>query len=137
MVYFANKNIPNTQVFDKNPWIFDKKVLYYTMEDEKFWDRVRRLLRNHKITQKQLADKTHIPLSTLTRWMHFGIIPDTARLYNIAVTLGVTSNILLGGGEKDIEERRIRELAARRALAIVEDLAKKILVEVQEAGPLR
>ena len=107
------------------------------MEDEKFWDRVRSLLRKHKMTQKQLSEKTDIPLSTLTRWMHSGIVPGSVRLHSIAIILGVTSNTLLGGGEKGIEERRAKELAARRALAIVEDLAKKILLEAKKGRPVR
>ena len=116
-------------------WVKNSYIL--AMENEKFWDIVRKLLKKHKMTQRELAEKTYIPYGTLTRWMHFGRVPNTVSVYSIAIILGVTSNFLLGGEEKDIGERRINELAARRALAIVEDLAKKILVEAKKGKPLR
>ena len=107
------------------------------MEKEILWVNVKRLLKEHKMSQRQLAEKTNIPLNTLERWIRNGIIPDTGKLYAIAVILGVTSNVLLGGQEKDIEERRISELEARKALGNAEKLALKLLEEIRKGKPIR
>ena len=107
------------------------------MNDNVFWDRVKMLLKAHKMTQKQFAQMINIPLSTLYRWLHFNTVPDTYTVYAIAVSLGVTSNYLLGGEEKDIEYRRLSELAAREALSKVEDIAQLILEEAGKIKPLK
>ena len=106
------------------------------MKDLAFWGRVKMLLGAHRLTQKEFAHRIHVPLSTLQRWIHSDIIPGTQFVYNMAVTLGVSSNYLLGGEEKDLEERRLLELAARETLSKVEALAQLILSETAKIKPL-
>ncbi|MCL2094200.1 MAG: helix-turn-helix domain-containing protein [Treponema sp.] len=106
-------------------------------EDIGFGDRLKALLKSHKMSQRQLAELIKVPLKTLERWIQKDLIPPISVVYRMAVTLGVTSNYLLGGEEKAIYERRIIELAAREALSKVEDLARLILQETAKIKPLR
>ena len=109
----------------------------YNMQDQAFWDRIKILLKANKLTQKKFAEIIDLPLKTLERWIHFDRIPHTQALYNMAVALGVTTNYLLGGGEKEIAERRIKELEARETLSKVESLVQIILSETEKIKPLR
>ena len=106
------------------------------MEYFNFWDRVKALLKAHKLNQKQLAERIFIPPSTLSRCIKHGRIPNTYIVYSIAVVLGVTSNYLLGGEESDVEASRFRELKAREALGKIEELAEAILKEVRANRPI-
>ena len=94
------------------------------------------LLKAHKMTQKQLADRIAVSLNTLQGWIHYDRIPETATAYAIAVTLGVTLNYLLGGLERDITTARLKELAARDAASRITELAAAILEEAQEMNPI-
>ena len=102
-----------------------------------FWGRVKMLLKAHKMTQKQLADRLEIPVSTLTCWIHHNRIPDTSSAYSIAILLGVTLNYLLGGKERDIAIGRLNELAARDSAARIIGLAESILKEACKMKPIR
>ena len=107
------------------------------MDNNTFWDRVKMLLKAHKITQKQFADRLEIPFSTLVSWIHYNRIPDTSAAYSMAVTLGVTLNYLLGGLERYITVGRLNELAAREAAARIRELAESILNEANMMKPIQ
>ena len=107
------------------------------MNDNTFWGRVKMLLKAHKMTQRQFAGRLGIPLSTLTSWIHYNRIPDTSSAYEIAVTLGVTLNYLLGGQERDITVGRLNELAAREAAASIMEFAELILKEAKRMKPIK
>ena len=92
------------------------------------------LLKAHRMTHKELAQKINVPLKTLEGWKYFDRIPGTQIVYNMAVTLGVSSNYLLGGEEKDIAYRRLRELAARDTLTKMEAMLQDIM---REAGKIK
>ena len=68
--------------------------------------------------------------------MYFDRIPGTQIVYNIAVSLGVSSNYLLGGEEKDIAYRRLSELAARETLGKMEAMLQDVLREAAKIKPL-
>ena len=106
------------------------------MENSTFWDRVKMLLRAHKMTQRQFAELTHVPLRTLESWIHHNRIPDTSTAYEMAILLGVTLNYLLGDRERDITVGRLKELAAREAAARIAELAEIILAEARDMKPL-
>ena len=113
----------------KKLWIWEVFIYISIMKNDDFWGRVKLLLKAHKITQKKFSEHILIPISTLTGWIHYDRIPDTETVYRMAILLGVTSNFLLGGEEKDIAERRLSELAAREALFKIRELAELILKE--------
>ena|GEM_PF-1148981 len=110
--------------------------ILWGMEYFNFWDRVKAILKAHKITQKKLAAILDIPKTNLSRWIQYKRIPNTYIVYSIAIVLGVTSNYLLGGEESDIEASRFRELKAREALGKIEELAEAILKEVRANKPI-
>ena len=107
------------------------------MESDIFWVNIKTLLKAHKLTQKNFAQKIHIPPSTLNRWIQYNRIPNTYVVYSMAVTLGVSSNFLLGNEEKDIGARRLSELKVRVALGKIEGLIEEILVEIRSNNPIR
>ncbi|MCL2094480.1 MAG: helix-turn-helix domain-containing protein [Treponema sp.] len=102
-----------------------------------FWDRVGALLKAHGMTQKRLAELIGTSQNTLERWKRYNRIPSTQVVYFIAINLGVSSNFLLGGEEKDIAHRRKKELEARRSIKKIEDLLLKALEEARKIKPLQ
>ena len=106
------------------------------MDNNTFWMRVKMLLKAHKLTQKQFADRIAVSLHTLQGWIHYDRIPDTSTAYAIAVTLGVTLNYLLGGIERDMTAARLNELAARDAASRITELAAAILEEANGMKPI-
>ena len=106
------------------------------MEDGNFWDRVKPLLKAHKMTQKQLAEYMGISVHTLTNWIRYKRIPDTGTAYEMAIVLGVTLNYLMGGREAEIADWRRKELAAREAAAQIMELAARIQTEARKLRPL-
>jgi len=107
------------------------------METKTFWVRVKALLKAHKMTQMQFAERIDYPYGTLRSCIQNDRIPDTTTAYEIAVTLGVTLNYLLGGHERDITVARLRELEARNAAAKILKLTEQIVKEANIIKPLR
>jgi len=65
------------------------------MNGKKFWDRLKIVLKQNKMTQKALAEKSEIPLKTLQSWIYRQIYPSFPDAYLIAKTLGVSMEYLL------------------------------------------
>ena len=103
---------------------------------DKFWERVKPLIKAHKMTHKQFAEYLGIPLNTFSGWIKNKRIPDTGTAYEMAVVLGVTLNYLLGGREAEITDWRLKELAARDAAARIQKLAAQVQDEVLKLRPL-
>ena len=106
------------------------------MNNETFWERVKPLIKAHKMTQKQFAEYMGISVHTLSGWIRHKRIPDTSTAYDMAVVLGVTLNYLLGGREAEIADWRLKELSARSAAAHILELAAQIQKETSKLRPL-
>ena len=106
------------------------------MDNNSFWDRVKPLVRAHKMTQKQFAEYLGIPYNTLLGWIRYQRIPDTGTAYDIAVALGVTLNYLLGGKEAEVASWRLKELTIRDAAAKILKLTAQVESEVRKLRPL-
>ena len=104
--------------------------------DDNFWERVKPLIKAHKMTQRQFAEHIGVSLNTFNGWIKHNRIPDTETAYDMAVVLGVTLNYLLGGREAEIAEWRLKELAARKAAGRILKLADQIQKEVSKLRPL-
>jgi transcriptional regulator with XRE-family HTH domain len=65
-----------------------------------FWARVKRLIKNKKTTQEEVAKACGIHLRTLEGWMYKGIYPTISDAYLLARTLGVSMEYLLTGKDK-------------------------------------
>ena len=66
------------------------------MEPKTYWNKIRHLLKQKEMTQKELASKCHMPLRTLEGWMYKNMYPSFVDGYKIAVVLGVTVEDMLG-----------------------------------------
>ena len=96
------------------------------MEDN-FWTRVKRLMKSHKISQKEFAQYTGIPVRTLWGWMYRDCIPDATRACLIAQALGVTVEYLVMGINDFNADDRIQRTSERKSAAQeIRKLALKI-----------
>ena len=76
-----------------------------------FWEQVKRLGREKKITQEALAKTCNVPLSTFKGWIKKNYFPTVIGGYMIAEKLGVTVEYLVTGKEnalkKELEKIRL------------------------------
>ena len=79
--------------------LFEWICVYYNMNENTFWGRVKPLIKAHKMTHKQFAEHIGISPHTFSGWVRHERIPDTGTAYDMAVVLGVTLNYLFGSRE--------------------------------------
>jgi len=106
------------------------------MDNNTFWERVKPLIKAHKMTRKQFAEYIGVSPNTFNGWIKYSRIPDTSTAYDMAIVLGVTLNYLLGGREAEIADWRRKELAARKAAARILKLAAQVQEEARKLRPL-
>ena len=88
------------------------------MDITDFWQRVKVLIKAHKITQKEFAAYIGIPISTFRAWMHYKRVPDFITAFDIAVALGVSLEYLAKGKEDDTtEEEKLKRSGIKEAVA--------------------
>lgn len=81
-----------------------------------FSERLRQLIEENDLTQKQLAKELHIPASTFGGYVQGTSEPDFQTLVLIAGHFGVSSDYLLGvfsDGAKDNEEAELLRVFRR------------------------
>lgn len=101
------------------------------MHEEKFWTRVRSMIRAHRTSQGKFAEYIGIPRSTFFRWMKNDIIPDVFTAYNIATALGTSMEYLVAGEDRKSEKQRAEQTNARKTTeAQVKTLVEKLQEEV-------
>ena len=79
------------------------------MTADAFWNRVRKLLKEKKSTQKTLAEYLDLSLRTLENWMSRGIYPILPEGYKIAMFLGVSIEFLVTG-KKTVADTNIERI---------------------------
>ena len=100
-----------------------------------FWERVKRLIRAHKISQKKFCTYIGISYDTLRSWLKFNRIPDIYTACDIADALGVSVEYLARGTEGKAMECREREAIRRKtAAADIKKLALKIKKDASLIG---
>lgn len=67
-----------------------------------FWNNVKSLLKNYKITQKQLSVIINLPERTVETWIARNTIPDAVDAVKIAQALGTTVEYLVTGNKPDL-----------------------------------
>ena len=72
-----------------------------------FWERTKKLIRAHNISQKDLAAHIGISYSSFRYCLCYGSYPDVKTAHDISVALGVSIEYLLTG--VDDRAMRIRE----------------------------
>lgn len=69
------------------------------MNEENFWLRVKELLKNQGITQKELSKKLELNDRAVDSWVQKGNVPGVFDCYKISQILGVSIDYLLTGEE--------------------------------------
>ena len=101
-------------------------ILY--MMVEKFWHRVRKQIKAHKISVVKFTEYIRVPRSTFYNWIRLDIIPDVITAYNIATALGVSLEYLITGEGRKAEKLRMEELEIRKN---TEAQVKKLVFNLQ------
>jgi len=82
-----------------------------------FWERVKRLLRAQKLTQKELAALVDIKYSTLRFWLCYGYSPDVETACDIASVLGVTVEYLAKGVKNKYVRKNAKKTLIKKDIA--------------------
>ena len=97
-----------------------------------YWDRVKKILRANKISQKNFAAYIDLNFHTLKFWMIYGYYPDAKTSYEIATALGVSSDYLVTGKEMRILPSRRRKMLIKRKAS--RNLLKFVIKEKQKSS---
>ena len=93
------------------------------MDAKNFWLRVKRLLKENKTSQKELAEYLGIPLRTVVNWMYRGIFPLIIEGYLMSKYFGVSIEYLLTGKENKTE---VKIASIRSLLKQADNKLKKL-----------
>lgn len=78
-----------------------------------FWNNVKALLKNKKITQKQLSVLLDLPERTVETWISRNSIPDAETAVKIAAALETSVEYLVTGTEPDKAAEELKQLKAK------------------------
>lgn len=102
-------------------------------------DNLRRLRKEHDLTQEQLADKLGVTYQSVSRWENGSTYPDLELIPSIAEMFSVTIDSLLGIPEAEKEKKAIaayddlrrecmnRDYDADRIVAIIRDIRRNYM----------
>ena len=82
-----------------------------------FWERTKKLIKAHKITQEKFALYIGVVPGTFRNWIYYGIVPDVITASNIADALGVTVEYLVKGTDGKAMEEREKDVLLRKSAA--------------------
>lgn len=94
------------------------------MDAIKFAKRLRKLMEESHVLQKELAQRARITEAALSRYLNDGRIPRIDVVANLATVLNTTTDYLLGRTERDEDDRDfygIKRLVARGAKAMSQE----------------
>lgn len=72
-------------------------------------DKIFELLRENKMSQKELSDLTGISTSAISDWKHKGTIPSAMKVKKICEVLGVAPEDILGSVKAEPKEQFVIE----------------------------
>ena len=102
------------------------------MTTKVLWNRVKKLIKAHKMTQKQFAEYINIPSGTFEGMMYHNREPVVSLALDMAKVLGVTVEYLATGSDKEIKNRRIKELSDRQSASQISRLSLQINKEAEK-----
>ena len=98
-----------------------------TKTTDPFWERVKKLMRAHKISQKEFSAYIDVSLPTFKCWIHNNRIPNAYTSCDIAEALGVSVEFLVRGVDgKAMENREKEALIRKTAAAEIKKMSKII-----------
>lgn len=101
--------------------------------EQNFGNRIGKLLNMRNMTQRELADKTHITEASVSRYIHGNRIPKATIISDMAAVLETTADYLLHGGSGnkfDIEYHEIKRLIKKNASFMSKDQKINIIAEL-------
>jgi len=86
-------------------------------EIDPFWERAKKLIRAHKITQNEFSAYIGVNYATFKCWLYFNRIPDAYTCCDIAEALGVSVEYLVRGKDGKAMEDREKDALVRKTAA--------------------
>ena len=102
------------------------------MTTKDFWNRVKKLIKAHKMTQKQFAERIDIPAGTFHGLMYHNRMPVLDLALDIAKVLGVSVEYLANGSDREIANKRLKELSDRQSASQIIKLISQITKEAEK-----
>jgi len=100
-----------------------------------FWERVKKSIRAHKISQKEFASYVGINYNTMKTWIYYDRVPDAYSACDIASALGVSMEYLTRGSEESAVKDHERETHQRKTTAAkIRKMARRIERDVSLIG---
>lgn len=102
------------------------------MTAKEFWNRVKKLIKAHNLTQEQFAKHIDFPIGTLKGAMHFNRYPALPLAVDIAAALGVSVEYLVAGSNCEDKDKHLKEFTDRQIAASISKLALQIHNETEK-----
>lgn len=90
------------------------------MNEENFWNRVKALLKQNKLTQENLAEKAGLNFNNLKQQIFYNRIPDAVQSVAIAQVLDTSVEYLVTGIDSNPAAAELAELKGKLR-AILDD----------------
>ena len=101
------------------------------MNTKAFWNRVKKLIKSYKLSQRQFAEKIGIPLGSLEGMIYHNREPVLSLAISMADALGVTIDYLAKRKDREIVEKRLYEIAVKETTARISKLSLQIQKETK------
>ena len=98
-----------------------------------FWNRVRKLMRAHKISQEKFAAHIDLNFHTLKSWIRFNRLPDVYTAFDMALALGVSLEQLITGKDSKAQKQQEKQAKIRKTAAAN---IKKMAIKINENAAL-
>ena len=102
------------------------------MTTKDFWNRVKKLIKAHNMTQKQFTEYIGIPLDSFKSMVYNNREPVFSLAVDMAKALGVTVDYLSTGNDRELKNLRLKELENRQAASKLLKLAKEMQKEAEK-----
>lgn len=95
-------------------------------ENKNFAQRLRKLLKQCRLSQQNVADALDIPRNTVWRWINGKAIPESTNIQNLARLLNISVDDLLNGSAPDAKKWVLQIKIADDFTQEVIDMAKNV-----------
>jgi transcriptional regulator with XRE-family HTH domain len=96
------------------------------MDTKTFWNRIKKLTKEKKVTQKDVAEGIGMPLGTLKTWMYKNTVPSLDYTIELSRYFGVSIQYLVFGKDAEISAVSAMIKEAQNSLKIINEQLKEI-----------
>lgn len=101
-----------------------------TNKDLIIYSRIKFVVRQHKMTLEDLAEKTNISINTIKKWSQ-GVIPTLEHLITIANYFDISIDYLVGNTD-DMDSHKSGKIREIGAFVKMCDYAQREIIRIQE-----